>query len=113
MLIAPLDVMGSARVGDLEVSQDIEHEKKTWRVRRIGWIGLGLVWLAGLAGVFGSGPVSGGTASGPSLRLDYDRFGRCTAPQELTLHLGPAITAQPKVRHSGISIIPKEDAKGN
>jgi hypothetical protein len=90
--------MGTARVGDLEVSQDLEHEKKFWRVQRIGWIVLGLVWLAGLAGLFGSGLVSKATASGPDLRLEYERFVRYTAPQELTLHLGPAATARPKVR---------------
>lgn len=90
--------MGKARAGDLEISQDLEHEKKAWRVQRIGWVVLGLVWLAGLAGLFGSGPLSGATATGPDLRLEYERFVRYTAPQELTLHLGPGATARPKVR---------------
>jgi len=86
------------RVGDLEVSQDLDHEKKFWRVQRIGWALLFLLWLAGVAGLFGSGPLSGSTASAPDLRLEYDRFVRSTAPQELKLHLGPTITAHPKVR---------------
>jgi len=86
------------RVGDLEVSQDLDHEKKVWRVQRIGWAILFLLWLAGVAGLFGSGPLSGSTASGSGLRLEYDRFVRSTAPQKLTLHLGPTVTAHPKVR---------------
>jgi hypothetical protein len=86
------------RVGDLEIEQDLEHEKTAWRVRQIGWTVLFLLWLAGLAGLFGSGPLSRSTASGPDLRLEYERFVRSTAPQELTLHLGPGVTAHPKVR---------------
>lgn len=90
--------MAVPRVGDLEIEQDLEHEKTASRVRRIGWTVLFLLWLAGLAGVFGSGPLSWSTASAPGLRLEYERFVRSTAPQELTLHLGPSVTAHPKVR---------------
>lgn len=90
--------MGTPRVGDLEIEQDLKHEEHAWRVRKIGWTLLALLWLAGLAGLFGSGPLAGSTASGPDLRLEYDRFVRYTAPQELTLHLGPSVTSRPKVR---------------
>ena len=75
--------MGMRRVGDLEVSQDLDHEKKFWLVQRIGWALLFLLWLAGVAGLFGSGPLSGSTASAPDLRLEYDRFVR-GAPAELS-----------------------------
>lgn len=97
-IFAESTCMATARVGELEIDQNLEHEKRFWSVQRIGWILLSLLWLAGLAGVFGSGPLAGSTASGPDLRLEYDRFVRYTAPQELRLHLGPAVTAQPKVR---------------
>jgi hypothetical protein len=90
--------MAIPRVGDLEIEQDLEHEKTAWRVRRIGWTVLFLLWLAGLAGLFGSGPLSWSTASAPNLRLEYERFVRAVAPQELTLHLGPGVTTHPKVR---------------
>jgi len=90
--------MAIPRVGDLEIQQDLEHERRAHLVRKIGWTILSLLWLAGLAGVFGSGPLSQATAAGPGLRLEYDRFVRYTAPQELTLHLAPPVTAHPKIR---------------
>jgi hypothetical protein len=90
--------MAIPRVGDLEIEQDLEHQETAWRVRQCGWAGLFLLWLAALAGLFGSGPLSWSTASGPGLRLEYERFARAVAPQELTLHLGPGVTAHPKVR---------------
>lgn len=90
--------MGISRVGDLEIQQDLEHERREWLFHRIGWILLSLLWLAGLAGLFGSGPLSEASASGAGLRLEYDRFVRYTAPQDLRLHLGPPATGHPKVR---------------
>ena len=90
--------MAMPRVGDLEIQQDLEHERRAWLVRKIGWTILSLFLLAGLAGLFGSGPLSPATASGPGLRLEYDRFVRSTAPQELKLHLGPPATSRPKIR---------------
>lgn len=90
--------MDMPRVGDLEIQQDLEHERREWTVRKIGWSLLSLLWLAGLAGLFGSGPLSEATAAGPGLRLEYDRFVRYTAPQGLRLHLGPPATSHPKIR---------------
>jgi hypothetical protein len=90
--------MDMPRVGDLEIQQDLEHERREWMVQKIGWTILSLLWLAGLAGLFGSGPLSEATASGPGLRLEYDRFARYTAPVDLRLHLGPPVTAHPKIR---------------
>jgi hypothetical protein len=90
--------MGTPRVGDLEIEQDLEHEERAQRVRRIGWALILLFWSAGLAGLFGSGLLSRSTASAPGLRLEYERFLRYTAPQELTLRLGPSLTSRPQVR---------------
>jgi hypothetical protein len=82
----------------MEIPQDLEHEKTAWRIRCIGWTLMLFLWLAGLAGLFGSGWLSSATATGPGLRLEYDRFGRYTAPQELTLSLDASLTTLSKVR---------------
>jgi len=90
--------MEISRVGDLEIEQDLEHEETAWRVRSIGWILMFLLWLAGLAGFFGSGVLSWKTASAPGLHLEYDRFLRSTAPQKLTLRLDSSLTTHSKIR---------------
>jgi hypothetical protein len=97
-LLAPEISMATSSPAGLEIEQDPEHDKTVWRVRRIGWALVCFLWLAGLAGLFGSGLLSQTAVSGPGLRLDYERFVRYTAPQKLILHLDPSLTAQSKVR---------------
>jgi hypothetical protein len=78
------------RVGDLDIVQDLEFQRRGWRVQRLSWMGMGLIVLGALAGLFGSGPLSQGKVSSPndSLQLEYDRFGRFQAPAKLKIILG-------------------------
>src|SRR6185503_10274526 len=66
------------RIGDLELNQDLDLQRKTWTVQRIGWGGMALIVVAALAGVFGSGPLTRTevTDNPQTFRLLYDRFGR-------------------------------------
>jgi hypothetical protein len=85
---------------DLELKQDLDFERRTWTVERIGWTVMGLIVLAALAGLFGPGPLSMttvGEKSGP-LWLEYPRFGRFKAPLMLRVHLGPNTVQQGPVR---------------
>lgn len=80
-----------ARVGDLEIDQDMDHERRAWAVRKAAWIAIALLILGAMAGLLGSGPLSrseAGRRGGP-LFLEFQRFGRFTAPDELIVHLGP------------------------
>jgi hypothetical protein len=75
------------RVGDLEIAQDLAHERSAYRVRVVAAVVMGLVLLAALLGLFGSGPLSGASrASGP-LGVEYERFARLGARHELILSL--------------------------
>jgi hypothetical protein len=51
-----------------------------WRGQRIGWIVIAVTVVAGLAGVFGSGPLSSSSAETATLRVEYERFTRLQQP---------------------------------
>jgi hypothetical protein len=80
------------KVGSIEIAQDLEFQKKSWRVQRIAWKAMLGVAVLALLGLFGSGPVSSArtepTASGVSAR--YERFVRAGGEHTLTLVLTPA-----------------------
>ncbi|WP_206755458.1 MULTISPECIES: hypothetical protein [Trichocoleus] len=88
------------RVGDLEIVQDLEFQRRAWAIQRLSWIGWGLIAVGALAGLFGSGPLSRGNVSSPSdsLQLEYDRFGRFHAPAKLKIILGAGSEQNGKVK---------------
>jgi len=65
----------------------MDLQRLTWRVERLGWIALALVLVAGILGVFGSGPLSstraGGAAAG--LFVEYERFARFGAVTRINI----------------------------
>jgi len=84
--------MNQQESADLEIGQDLEHEKRSWLVQRAFSILMVLAILAALAGAVGSGPLSHRvlTQSGGSLSVEYERFIRFTGPHELVVRLAPA-----------------------
>ncbi|MBI5441601.1 MAG: hypothetical protein HY900_10380 [Deltaproteobacteria bacterium] len=75
------------RLGDLELEQDLPHQERMWRVQKVVWILLTLALVAGLVGLFGSGPLSAAKATGGGLDLDYQRFLRREAPTSLKVNV--------------------------
>ena len=90
---------GEAHPPDLEISEDMAFQRKSWTAERVSWAMLALLLLAGLLGLFSVGPLSTATAADPArlLSLDYERFLRFKAPSELRLHLEPEATAEETV----------------
>ena len=86
--------------GDLELEEDLDFERRSWIIERIGWAVMVAVAFAALAGLLGPGPLSDTTAGaqGGRLRLEYPRFGRSGAPSILRVHLGPNTNQQEVVR---------------
>lgn len=79
------------RVKDLEIDQDLQFQRRAWVVQRIGWIAMVLIILAGLAGLFGNGPLSTTikrSADGV-VRIEYDRFDRFDSPTALKIFTRP------------------------
>lgn len=79
------------RLGGLDIEQDLRSQRGEWLVQRISWAVMVLLVLAGLAGVFGSGPMSSATASSPdgSVSVDYGRFARFKSPEKLRVTVRP------------------------
>jgi hypothetical protein len=84
----------------LELKQDLEFERLSWSVERVGWVAIAVVALAALAGLFGPGPLSRTTIGEPAeaLWLEYARFGRLGAPLTLRLHVAPNTGQQTSLR---------------
>lgn len=88
------------RGSDLEISQDLTFQRRSWAVQRCGWVLLALFILAALLGLFGPGPLSramAGQQDGP-LWAEYHRFWRLQSPMSLRLHFGPDATRHGQVR---------------
>lgn len=74
------------------VEEDMRLQRSTWRIERLGWLGLAALVGAALAGLFGSGALSSRTATGADGRLEinYGRFERNGATTTMQVALGEA-----------------------
>ena len=73
----------------LALDEDLAFQRRIWRIQRIGWVGLALVVVAGLLGLFGGGPLSRAAAGDPAgpLSIDSERFCRREATTTLRVNL--------------------------
>ena len=90
------------RVGDLEVAEDMDAQRRNWVFQRIGTAVMALVALAGLLGLFGgTGPLSSAAVSDGQAPLsieEYERFARFGKPTALQVSLDPTATADGETR---------------
>lgn len=87
-------------IDGLQINQDMPHQRREWRAQRIGWLAMALLLVAALAGLLGPGPLSSSVASAPdgALRVEYDRFERLQAPNELRIGLPADVAGAGSVR---------------
>ena len=69
--------------GDLQTSEDIARERREWVVQRVGWGVMALFLAAGVAGLFGSGPLARASVGDDTLRVAYPRMARYQSPVAL------------------------------
>jgi hypothetical protein len=88
------------RIGDLQIHQDLPHERLEWKIERVGWVLMALVLLTALAGLLGPGPLSRATAgqTGSPLCVHYNRLARHQAPELLRVQIGPGMARDGTVR---------------
>jgi hypothetical protein len=72
-------------MGDLQIEQDLEFQRREWRMERAGWFALSSLVIAASVGLFGDGPLSHASASDESgqLVIRYERFVRSSVSSEL------------------------------
>jgi hypothetical protein len=71
------------RSSQFQIDDDLNFQRREWKVQRAGWIAMTLVIIAALFGVFGAGPLSSATIERAGLRLEYERFGRLQRSSQL------------------------------
>ncbi|MCL4298518.1 MAG: hypothetical protein KJ077_22465 [Anaerolineae bacterium] len=88
------------RVGDLEISQDLQFQEREWKAETVAWIIMALILIAALLGLLGPGPLSRQIAGEPDsgLWIEYNRFVRFHAPETLRVHVRPADGSGSEVR---------------
>lgn len=77
-----------SRVGDLEIAQDLGYERRALRLRNVFAVVWGLIVVAALLGLFGTGPLSDARTSDGPLRAEYERFTRFGTTSELSVAPG-------------------------
>jgi len=88
------------------IQEDMPFQRRTWIAERIGWVIMGALLLAALAGLFFHGPLSHTIArtSDNAIAVEYERFVHKTArtdfriradgiSREILVRLGPSFVA--------------------
>jgi hypothetical protein len=44
-----------------QIDEDLNFQRREWKIQRAGWVTMALVIIAALLGVFGAGPLSSAT----------------------------------------------------
>lgn len=74
---------------DIDIEEDLNHQKKAWRIRSAGFILIILFVVASALGLFGTGVLSkiteGDEASG--FYIETEKFLRAGAPAQMIIHL--------------------------
>jgi hypothetical protein len=77
------------RISGIDINQDMDFQWREWRLHHVAWVFFGAILLAGLLGLLGQGPLSGGRAgeAGGPIALEYERIDRFGAPTGLRVML--------------------------
>lgn len=80
----------------LEVEEDMQHERRAWRLQRIGRIGLAVFLVLAFLGFTGSGPLSNASASSEddALSVSFERFDRINSMSTFEVHYTPELVSE-------------------
>lgn len=92
--------MAAKNARGLQLDQDPRFQRRSWYVERMGWTIMALAVIAALAGLFGTGPLSGARSASErgDLAVEYQRFARAKAPVMLRLEFSEQVARRGQVR---------------
>ena len=92
------------RIGDIELEQDLEFERRQWRVQRVGWAVWALIVLLALLGLLGPGPLSHTTVQSKSgaLSAQFDRYDRASRESQMQIEIDPGAAVTAAVTAAGV-----------
>lgn len=92
--------MAASRKTEFELHEDLRHQRREWRVERVGWALMALLLIAALLGLLGYGPLSHTRARSDDGRLTvaYDRFQRSSALSRYEIEAAPSLVAGDRLR---------------
>lgn len=76
-------------VSGLQIDQDMEHQRRWWRVQRIARYALGAFLAIGAVGALGHGPVSDAKAGADPLEVEYERLARHSTSTQVAFRVRP------------------------
>ena len=79
--------MGPRTAPGLDLDQDLAFQELFWRIERVAGWGMLLLVVAACLGVFGSGPLSEGTAVAAGLEVRYPRFSSLQTSETLDVRI--------------------------
>ncbi|HET9588704.1 MAG TPA: hypothetical protein VFO91_07930 [Anaerolineales bacterium] len=86
------------KVSDLQINEDMEFQKRSWIIQRIGWAIFTLTILLAFLGLFGDGPLSNARAGQEgAFWLEYPRFGRFANEFRIEAHIDEGIAAADEI----------------
>lgn len=88
------------KVGDLQINEDMEFQRRSWIIQRIGWAIFALVILLALLGLFGDGVLSDAQAGqrDGALWLEYPRFERFQDEFQIKVHANEGTATAGEIR---------------
>lgn len=88
------------KIGDLQIDEDMEFQRRSWMVQRVGWAMFAFVILLAALGLFGDGILSNARAGQQEagLLLEYPRFERFENEFQIKLHADEAAAAGGEIR---------------
>ena len=86
------------RSRDSPVDEDLQFQRRQWRIERFGWSVMVVIIVAALAGVFGGGGLIADTTasdSAGSTEILYARFARYASPTTLDVNVAASASGRP------------------
>jgi hypothetical protein len=86
------------RSRDPPFDEDLQFQRRQWRVERFAWAAMVVVIVAALAGVFGGGGLIANTTasdSAGSTEVQYARFARYASPTTLDVNVAASASGRP------------------